>query len=387
MKSCCKTVDILDADAINQVTWETLEDKKLRRRDYSSFVSSYSDKSARKVQKIASKHTSKLELQDEVDAISKDIRDRFKSGNLNLPPIEHKEKLDGMNKKLRILGIEAPIQQVMEHIVVRFLDELWQRKFCRYQYASIDGRGQLRGAKQIQEWTMKDEMRYFVKIDIRKCFPSINHEIMIKHLSRDLSKNKPLLNLIISILQTHCDGVIGLEIGSLLSQNLCNYAISDIYRYAESLYKYRRDKRMPLIKHQLWFMDDGLFGGNNRNDLYKAVKMVEKYAMNTWGLEIKPNWHVKDHDLEPINMMGYKIYGDGTMKIKSEIYIRGERTLNHYSSLDIKQARSATARYGYFKHTGITEIKKPNGKTIDLNRTKRNASKFISDYDKKGQAI
>lgn len=200
MKSCCKNVDIYDIDVIKQATWETLEDKKLRRRDYSSFVSSYSDDlSARKVRTIAENNTSKIDLDTEVNRISEDVLDRFKNEELNLPPITHKEKIDGMNKKVRLLGIEAPIQQVIEHVLVRMLEELWSRKLCRFQFASISGRGQLKGAKQIQEWTEDGELRYFVKLDIRKCFPSIRHDVLIKHLWKDLSRNEKLFNLLLLI--------------------------------------------------------------------------------------------------------------------------------------------------------------------------------------------
>lgn len=385
MKSCCKDVDIYDIDTIKQATWETLEDKKLRRRDYSSFVSSYSDDlSARKVRQIAENNTSKIDLDTEVNRISEDVLDRFKNEELNLPPITHKEKIDGMNKKVRLLGIEAPIQQVIEHVLTRMLEELWSRKLCRFQFASISGRGQLKGAKQIQEWTEDGELRYFVKLDIRKCFPSIRHDVLLKHLWKDLSRNEKLFNLLLLILKTHCDGKVGLEIGSLLSQNLCNYVISDIYRYIESLHKFRRGKRIPLVKHQLWFMDDGLLGGNNKNDLYKAVNLVIEYAREEWCLEIKPNWNIKNHDIEPINMMGYKIYGDGTLKVKREIYNRAAKSMNRYSASDITQARSVTARYGHLKHAGITKIHKPNGKAIDVLRVKKNASEFVSNFDKKG---
>ena len=388
MRSCCKKVDIYDIDIIRNATWDTLEEKKLRRRDYSSFVSSYSDNlSPRQIRRIAENNTSKTDLEDEVNNIADDVLSRFQNGNLDLPPITHKEKVDGMSKKVRLLGIEHPLQQVIEHILVRMLEELWSRKFCRYQYASISGRGQLKGALQIQKWTINGETKYFVKIDIKKCFPSIRHDILFRHLWHDLSRNEKLFNLLLLVLDTHCDGKVGLEIGSLLSQNLCNYIISDIYRYIESLYKFRRDKRIPLVRHQLWFMDDGLLCSNNKNDLRKAVKLVIDYAWNEWGLEIKPNWNVKTHELEPINMMGYKIYSDGSLKVKSEIYNRAKKSMNKYSASDIIQARSVTARYGHLKHAKISSINKPNGKRIDVIRVKENASKLVSEHDKKGNNI
>lgn len=397
MKTCCKDVDILDRDIITKYTWRALEDKKLRRRDYSSFVSSYSDLySARQIQHIAEDHMSKELLQPEIDNIVDEVMERFYYHDLDLPPIVHKERIDGISKKVRIIAIEHPLQQVIEHVLVGLFSELWDRKIVYHQYASIQGKGQLAGAKQIARWAQEDDYEYFVKLDIRKCFPSFRHDIIMDALDRDCHKNPELLDLAEAIISTHGHGglglvdgdvyfdeEIGLEIGSLFSQYICNYVVSYIYRYIESLCRYRRDKRIPYVKHQLWFMDDCLLEGASRNNLLLAVNHASDYIEDVWGLNFKQNWHIKNHDLEPINMMGYKIYRDGTIKIKDEVFIRARRCFNNFSTRDISQARSVTSRYGYFKHTGVNELYLPNGKRIDIQRVQDKASSVISEYDRK----
>lgn len=166
MKTYCKRVDPTDIETILPFVWGAL-DGKLRRKDYSAFVSGYCEFSPRQIRRMAREHElydeqGKCRLDGAVLAIAKDVAARIERRKLDLPPVRYENRKDGMSEKTREIGIEAIIQQVIEHVAVGCLNELWQKKLCPHQYASIKGKGQVKGAKAIRRWT-KEDIRKTVK--------------------------------------------------------------------------------------------------------------------------------------------------------------------------------------------------------------------------------
>jgi hypothetical protein len=399
MKTYCKNVDPTDIKTIEPFVWSALNGK-LKRRDYSGFVAEYCEFSAEQIRKMAREHTfcdgkaGAHKLENAIKAICLDIIERIKNRSLDLPPVHYHERVDGMNGKVRKIGIEPIIQQVIEHVADGCLSELWKKKFCYYQFASIKGKGQLKGAKAIQKWTTEaiekpafgkstKYAKYFVKVDIKQCYASIKKEVVMDLLRRDIGKNKVLLWLVDAILDHHGDGLI---IGSPLSKSLCNYLLSYGYRYVMGLGKVRRGKRIRLVSHALFWMDDILLMGPDRRNILMAARKLNCYLSAKFGLAIKPNWHVKNHDLEPIDMMGFVVYGNGKFKIRKKIFIRARRAFvktARQKEITVKAAMRGSAYYGYFKHCHIKScIFLADGTKIDIEMLKKQMSKVISDKTK-----
>ena len=110
-----------------------------------------------------------------------------------------------------------------------------------------------------------------MKLDVKKCFESIDHEMLMNFLKRHV-KNEKLLYLIQTLIDSFEKG---LSIGSYLSQYLCNLYMSILYHHImENLYKTRRGKRVSLVRHCLIYMDDILMTGSQKRDLKRAVGLV-----------------------------------------------------------------------------------------------------------------
>ena len=85
------------------------------------------------------------------------------------------------------------------------------------------------------------------------------------------------------------------------------------------------------------------------------------YANLNNGLTMKDNWHIKELEKEPIDMMGYVAHRNGKITIRARNFLRGRRlVLTYYRehALTLQQARRLSAYKGFFKHTKITHIKK-----------------------------
>lgn len=282
-----------------------------------------------------------------IDAIQQEIV----TGQITFPKIWYKTKVDASSGKVRRIGIQNIKQQLYDYIAVEALNPLF-RRIGEYQLASIKGRGTLKGKKTIERWVRNRSNRYFVKLDIRKCFESIPHDKLLQFIGRRI-KNPKLMELLEALIGSFEKG---LSIGSYLSQYLCNLYMSILYHYImEDMYKTRRGKRTNLAHHCLIYMDDILMTGSRKRDLEKAVKLIIQKAQEM-GLQIKPNHQVREIGGDAIDMMGYKIYRTHT-EIRGRIFLRIRRAFKKArNNLSIKTARKCLSYYGYLKHTNSKRI-------------------------------
>lgn len=383
MKTYCKNIDPSDVKTIERFVYEALH-PKLKRKDYSEFVAQYCELSGKEIRLRARQGFGLYpELQKAVRLIAMDISARIRQRNLQLGPIRYEQRTDGLSKKTRIIGIESVMQQLMEHVAVGCMKELWDAKYGYHQYASVKGKGQLRGAKAIQKWTKSGKTKYFVKLDVRKCFQSLNRETAMRWLRRDIGKNELLLWFVDALLRMHGDGLV---IGSLLSQFLCNYFMSYAYRYVMSLAKARRGKRVQLVSCALFYMDDILVCGSDRRNLLMAARKLIRYLKASFGLDVKPGWNIRRHEDCGIDMMGYVITAKGRIKVRPRVFIRARRAFARSAAGDnrMKTQRKVAAYYGFFKAAKIRSFEtvrekgEEKGKVISIHTYQTKASILIA---------
>ena len=395
MRRYCKGVDITNIEFIERCIYLWLDGKRTR-QDVRRFLSQYTDLNYRQV-------CERMRLGEYdwlgacIHKIAEDVQSRLINERLDLPPIEFKDKYDDVCGKWRRIGIQKPIHQIFDYIAVEACRDMFMSKIGPYQMASIPGRGQERGAKQIQKWIQLDpaHTRHWVKGDVRKCYPSIPQDRIKARFARDI-KNPKLLWLICELIDSFPEG---LSIGSYFSQFACNYYLSQAYHYvAEQLFRERRKKtgekvRTRLIYHQIWFMDDILLLGTSARDLEKGMKLLSEFVSQNLGLTIKPEWRVETTDYigadgkhhgHDIDMMGYRVYCDH-ISIRRRTFKRHRRTilrawakLGRGQSLPLATCRRIMSCKGKFKNSNSAAV----SKRLKIARLERIASRTISAYDK-----
>lgn len=349
MKRLCKDVDITDRSLISKAVYECLK-KKYKRNDTVRYISEVSGIKEGYIRRIYKRY-GKEALIPFVELAIDEIQQELQAGKVKFPKIWYTMKVDSSSHKLRRIGIQNIKQQLYDYIVVEGLKPALKR-IGEFQYASIKGRGTTKGKEIISRWVRNRDMRYFVKLDVRKCFESIDHNLLMEFLEKRI-KNKKLIWLIKVLISSF---ERGLSIGSYLSQYLCNLYMSILYHYImEDIYKIRRGKRVNLVHHCLIYMDDILMIGSQRRNMEKAVKQVIKKAKEM-GLEIKPNYQVKSIDGNCIDMMGFKIYRTHT-EIRGRIFLRVRRSFRRARKrIALRTAKKCISYYGYLKHTNSKRI-------------------------------
>ena len=389
MKTYCKNVNVLDIGFISKCVFSCLEGKWAR-NDVAHFLSSYGKISITRVRKLV-KSGEKYKLYWIVDVVSKEIRDNIKNKTIKLPPIQYSERLDGNSGKIRTIGTQSIIHQCYEYVAVTATMELFKKKIGVYQCASIPKRGQSYGKRAIEKWLTQDVngTRYALKMDVKKCYPSIDQTKLKELLHRDLHKNSNLIYLLDTLIDMFDDGI---SIGSHLSQWLCNYYLSYAYHYiSEKLFTTRNRKNgkkdnIRLISHVLFYMDDIIVFGSNKKYLMKAMDMIQDYFNNVLHLTIKPDWRLfkvqyidkdkKSHGTF-VDMMGFRFYR-GKTSVRRSIFkrlrrkfIKINKKLKKHEHIPVCVAQSTMSYWGWIKNTNSYKF------------TKRYNAKHVVDISKR----
>lgn len=108
-----------------------------------------------------------------------------------------KEIFDGARQKRRI--IYKPNfypDQIIHWCLMQVIEKTIQKGIYEFCCASVKGRGEIYAVKYIEKILIKDRKntKYYIKLDIKKFYPSINKEIL-KYKFRKIIKDRDVLNL------------------------------------------------------------------------------------------------------------------------------------------------------------------------------------------------
>ena len=387
-KKYCKNIDITNRDLISNATYNCLADK-YKRNDTIELLSDVSGLRKCQIYNIYYRYGRKA-IKPFVEILITVVHSELISKSISFPAIWYKDKSDPSSHKVRHIGIQHVKQQIYDYIAIEGLKPL----FCRigvHQYASIRDRGCLKGSRMIQKWMRNKSLKYFAKLDIKKCYPSIPQNKLIEFLDKHI-KNDMLMWLIKELVSSFEQG---LSIGSFLSQYLCNLYLSQIYHFIGHLHKVRKHKdgtrsSIRLVYHRLFYMDDILMIGTSAKDVHKAVKEVIKYC-KTLGLKVKESWFVKQmpfdnkkYDGSFIDMMGFRIYRTH-ITIRRRVFKRirriairlWKRIKTHQKVLE-SHARKMISYWGLLKNSNsVKVIQKYHVKDI-----MKICKKVVKEYDK-----
>lgn len=307
------------------------------------------------------------------DNLIAEIVEEIRTRRLTTEPIRYKERIEPTNGKVRITGIECVKQQVLNYVAVYCIRDFTKARLGFYQAASVPGKSHDFLRRAIKRKLPK--YKYWVKTDIRKCFPSIKPDDVEK-LFRKYIKSDDVLYVVGYLLSTYKNG---LNVGSYFACVAANIVLSFAYHHVEQLGKIRRGKWISLVGAQFWHMDDALFLGNSKRDLKRAVRLMSDYLNREWGLTVKP-WKVcLVGDQEPPTMGGYAFRPNKTT-VCGGTFIRARRSCSRFLRKPIvKLARRVVSYNGRLKHSDCRKYMLRSGflKAVKI------AKRIISKHDRR----
>ena len=196
-------------------------------------------------------------------------------------------------KQRRICAASFP-ERVLHHAIINICHPYFDRTLIDDSYATRPDKGIYSALDKVGKSCRR--FHYVAKLDVRKYFDSIRHDILKERLRR-LFKDPGLLDIFDRIIDSYSVGVDkGLPIGNLTSQYFANYYLSSLDHYI------KEQLRVPIY---IRYMDDMLLFRNDRTILYEDVKSIVD-AAGRIGLQMKPPVIVPCY--KGVAFLGYKSY-------------------------------------------------------------------------------
>lgn len=185
--------------------------------------------------------------------------------------------------------------RIVHHAVMNVLEPIWTSIFTADTYSCIKNRGIHAAAKKVLKAVREDpeNTTYCLKIDIRKFYPSIDHDVL-KGIIRRKLKDKRLLALLDEII----DSADGVPIGNYLSQYFANLILAYFDHWI------KEEKR---VKYYFRYADDIVILAPDKAYLHSLLKEIRQY-MSELKLQVKDNWQVFPVASRGIDFLGYVFF-------------------------------------------------------------------------------
>ena len=231
---------------------------------------------------------------------------------------------DGVRRKQREIFVPSMREQIVHHMVINVLKPIFMKGMYEHSYGSIPDRGAHLAKKRIETWIKNGgkNVKYCLKMDIKKYFESVPHDILKQKLSR-IIKDGAFLKVLFEIVDA-APGDKGIPIGFYTSQWFANWYLTDLDHYI---------KQELGAKYYIRYMDDMVIFGSNKRKLHKIRLKIAEYLNDNLGLTLKDNWQVFLFDYvkkdgtrvgRDLDFMGFRFFRSKTI-LRKKLMLKATR--------------------------------------------------------------
>ena len=198
--------------------------------------------------------------------------------------------------KLREICSPSFKEMVLHHAIMNICEPVLDKYAIYNSYACRKGKGTVKAIQRCQEYVRQH--KWYLKMDIKKYFDSINHNIAIQLLTHKF-KEKSLITLFYKILDTyHKTPFKGVPIGNLISQHLANFYLGPFDHWILEEQKKR---------YYIRYMDDFIVFGNCKKDLKELLEIIQIYLFNKLDLKLKHTTQLNRTSIG-IPFLGFRVF-------------------------------------------------------------------------------
>lgn len=222
-------------------------------------------------------------------------------------------------KSREIADLPLYPDRIAHWAVALVVEPLLDPRIIPQSHASRQGHGPHSAITQLYDYIQKDSrLKYALKLDVSKFFPSIDKGIM-KATMRHYLKDPDLLLWFDRLVDEF--PYPGIPIGNRTSPLMANLYLTDI------------DNRMKQLHHchyYVRYMDDIIILGYSKPWLHQQKGNISE-ALAEKGLRLKSNWQVFPIDDRGIDFVGYRVFSDHIL-LRNSTKIRMKRNLKKIRS-------------------------------------------------------
>jgi RNA-directed DNA polymerase len=274
--------------------------------------------------------------------------------------------------KLREIFAADFRDRVVHHILVDYLERIWENIFIYDSYACREEKGTHKAVKRLQSFLRKISRNgkvktYFLQLDIKDFFTSIDKRILFNLFKKKIS-NSDILWLVETVIFWDCTksytlkdtkGVVGkipsnkslfgkenkrgLPIGNLTSQFFANVYLNELDQFVKHILK---------VKYYVRYVDDFIILDVDRNKLLKMQDEIEEFLKDRLILQLHPTRRKLLPVTNGIDFLGYIVRRNYILvrnRVINNLMAKYRRFVNN-GKKDIKGFQNSLASYlGHLK--------------------------------------
>ncbi len=367
------------------------------REDLFSFKNLYKAYLGCRENKRTTDHAAKFEMSFESELLK--LRDELKSHTYQPGPSICFAITD---PKLREVWAADFRDRVVHHLLVRYLEPVWEKMFIFHSYACRQDKGAHKAICYLKRTIAPD--LFFLQTDIQSFFVTIDKSALFSLIKKRVNNPEILwlaekiifhdpttnyiprgdLNLLRSV-PPHKSlfGKVnrGLPIGNLTSQFFANVYLNELDQFVKHSLKCR---------HYFRYMDDLLLLASSKEQLLKWRDGIKTFVEINLKLKLHPKKQILQPTTNGINFCGYIVKPDYTLirrrtvkKLKSNLWHFNQKILKALDSDNMSHAcdiifndpfivfdnekftddfrhifSSINSVYGFFKHANCYNLRK-----------------------------
>lgn len=167
-------------------------------------------------------------------------------------------------------------ERVLHHALMNVCHPVFEQYQIWHNYATRPEKGTHKAIEKAAEY--QKQYGYYLKMDVRKYFDSIDHAILQAQLAKEF-KDPLLLGMFSKIIGSYQTSIgKGIPIGNLSSQYFANHYLATLDHFI---------KEQLRIKPYIRYMDDFVVWHNNPHELNKIGQLIVERLEQTLCLQLK----------------------------------------------------------------------------------------------------
>lgn len=246
------------------------------------------------------------------------------------------------NGKIRIIQAPSLESCIVQHLIYKQIYHIINNKFISNSFACRVGKG-IHGCKKVVYKAFRhfDREKYYLQMDIKKFFYSIDQNILLTILEKNYIKDKQLLELIKIFIKDETG--VGIPIGNLLSQIFANVYMNEVDKFLTKSY--------PHLQYIRYMDDFVLIGIQSYSECVFTKEIVVDFIHKNLNLKLS-KFKISTIN-SGINYAGYRIKQDSII-LRRRQYTNFNKHINNKEVINVILSMSkGTTSYKHF----ITKLK------------------------------
>ncbi|MDD4092408.1 MAG: reverse transcriptase/maturase family protein [Smithellaceae bacterium] len=211
--------------------------------------------------------------------------------------IGHYRYFQVFDPKKRLICAASFPERVLHHAIMNVCEPVLESSAIDDSFACRKGKGGQKAIFRAKEFAGRYD--WFLKLDIRKYFDSIDHAILLAALVRRFREKNVLLLFEKIMASYQVEKGKGLPIGNLISQHLANFYLSAFDHWI---------KEERKIRGYVRYMDDFLIFGDDRDKLmHVELTAIKDFLQTRLSLAVKPDIQM-NRCAGGIPFLGFRVY-------------------------------------------------------------------------------